>query len=139
MKLSIQILMLLSATALSGCATIPKNEQAPAPQMTLEERVQELESQVHFLQFEVSSWREAMSRQGFYVVKAGDTGAKIANAFGLTMDALIMLNPGIEWKRLKVGMVIRIKEKEEANKRPEGTPGESSPSNPSQPPGAPHP
>lgn len=123
MRLSTQILIPLLAAVLSGCTTTPKEEQAQAPQMTLEERIQELESQVHFLQFEVSSWREAMSRQGFYVVKAGDTGAKIANAFGLTLDALMILNPDIEWRRLKIGMVIRVKQMEPANQPLQGTPG----------------
>ncbi len=64
-----------------------------------------------------------MSRQGFYVVKAGDTGAKIANAFGLTLDALMILNPDIEWRRLKIGMVIRVKQMEPANQPLQGTPG----------------
>jgi LysM repeat protein len=44
-----------------------------------------------------------------YVVKAGDTGTKIAHETGVTLSALEAANPGIDWKKLKVGQSIKTK------------------------------
>jgi LysM repeat protein len=46
---------------------------------------------------------------GEYVVKSGDTGTKIAKATGVGIGELETLNPGIDWKRLKVGQHIKTK------------------------------
>ena len=46
---------------------------------------------------------------GEYVVKPGDTGTKIAKATGVSLGELEAANPGIDWKRLRVGQKIKTK------------------------------
>lgn len=46
---------------------------------------------------------------GEYVVKPGDTGMKIVKATGVSLSELENLNPGINWKSLKVGQKIKTK------------------------------
>jgi LysM repeat protein len=46
---------------------------------------------------------------GEYVVKAGDTGSKIAKEAGVSLTELEAANPGIDWKKLKVGQTIKTK------------------------------
>lgn len=48
---------------------------------------------------------------GEYVVKAGDTGHKIATSNGCTVSELIAVNAGVDWKHLKVGQKIKLPEK----------------------------
>lgn len=45
---------------------------------------------------------------GDYTVKAGDTPAKIARAHGVTTDALMGANPGLEPTKLKVGQKVNL-------------------------------
>lgn len=44
-----------------------------------------------------------------YIVLRGDTGTKIAHAHQMPVSDLVALNPGIDWARLRVGQVIRIR------------------------------
>jgi LysM repeat protein len=53
----------------------------------------------------------AVAGPGEYVVKPGDSGAKIARANGVTLADLQSVNPGIDWRRLKVGQKIKLPEK----------------------------
>ena len=46
-----------------------------------------------------------------YVVKAGDTGTKIANANGVSLADLNAVNPGINWSRLAIGQKIKLPKK----------------------------
>jgi len=48
---------------------------------------------------------------GEYIVKAGDTGFKIARANGVTTKALEAANPGVSFTKLKVGQKIKLPEK----------------------------
>jgi LysM repeat protein len=48
---------------------------------------------------------------GEYVVKSGDTGTRIANSLGVTVQALEAVNPGINWNRLHVGQKIKVPSK----------------------------
>jgi LysM repeat protein len=48
---------------------------------------------------------------GEYVIKSGDTGARIARANGCTISELQAVNPSVDWKRLKVGQKIKLPEK----------------------------
>lgn len=43
-----------------------------------------------------------------YDVRSGDTGAAIARANGVDMQQLVAANPGVDWRRLKVGQKITI-------------------------------
>jgi len=51
---------------------------------------------------------KASSTGNSYLVKAGDTGASIAAAHGLTLEELTALNPSITWTALKAGETISI-------------------------------
>jgi LysM repeat protein len=53
----------------------------------------------------------AVAGPGEYVVKPGDSGAKIARANGVTLGDLQTVNPGVDWRRLKVGQKIKLPEK----------------------------
>lgn len=43
-----------------------------------------------------------------YVVRAGDTGMKIANANGVSVGQLQAVNPGVNWSGLKPGQKIKL-------------------------------
>ncbi len=49
----------------------------------------------------------AVAGPGEYVVKPGDTGMKISRATGVSLSQLEAANPGINWRRLHVGQVIK--------------------------------
>jgi LysM repeat protein len=53
----------------------------------------------------------AVAGPGEYIVKSGDTGAKIARANGVTLGDLESVNPGISWTHLKVGEKLKLPEK----------------------------
>jgi LysM repeat protein len=46
-----------------------------------------------------------------YVVKAGDSGTKIAAANGVTIGDLQAVNPGVNWTKLKVGDKLKLPKK----------------------------
>lgn len=46
-----------------------------------------------------------------YVIKGGDTGAKIARAQGFALPDLIAVNPSVDWTHLKVGQKIKLPKK----------------------------
>jgi LysM repeat protein len=46
---------------------------------------------------------------GEYVVKPGDNGMRIVKATGVSLSELETLNPGIDWKHLKVGQTVKTK------------------------------
>jgi LysM repeat protein len=48
---------------------------------------------------------------GEYIVKAGDTGTKIAHANGCSLADLQSVNAGVSWTHLKVGEKLKVPEK----------------------------
>ena len=46
---------------------------------------------------------------GEYVVKPGDNGMKIVKATGVSLNELETLNPGIDWKHLRIGQTVKTK------------------------------
>ena len=46
-----------------------------------------------------------------YVIKGGDTGAKIARAQGVSLADLMSVNQGLNWSGLKVGQKIKLPKK----------------------------
>ncbi len=50
----------------------------------------------------------ATAGPGEYVIKAGDTFAKIARAQGVSASALSEVNPGVDSSKLKVGQKIKL-------------------------------
>jgi LysM repeat protein len=53
----------------------------------------------------------AVAGPGEYIVKAGDSGAKIARANGVSLADLTSVNPGISWSHLKIGEKLKLPEK----------------------------
>ncbi len=53
----------------------------------------------------------AVAGEGEYIVKAGDTGRKIATANGVSVADLKTVNPGVNWSGLKVGQKIKLPQK----------------------------
>lgn len=47
-----------------------------------------------------------------YVIRPGDTGAKIAKRHGLSVGELLALNPNLDLRRLKVGQRVKVKRDE---------------------------
>ncbi|MBM3873307.1 MAG: LysM peptidoglycan-binding domain-containing protein [Verrucomicrobia bacterium] len=50
----------------------------------------------------------ATAGAGEYVIKSGDTGAKIARANNVSLPDLIAVNPGVNWSKLKVGDKVKL-------------------------------
>lgn len=48
---------------------------------------------------------------GEYVVKGGDTGAKIARAQGVSLADLVAVNPDVNWNKLHVGQKVKLPKK----------------------------
>ncbi len=46
-----------------------------------------------------------------YIIKSGDTGAKIAREKGVSLADLQAVNPGVNWTRLAVGQKIKLPKK----------------------------
>lgn len=46
-----------------------------------------------------------------YVIKGGDTGAKIARAQGIALADLMAVNPNLDWNHLRVGQKIKLPKK----------------------------
>lgn len=46
-----------------------------------------------------------------YIIKSGDTGAKIARERGVSLADLQAVNPGVNWTRLSVGQKIKLPKK----------------------------
>lgn len=53
----------------------------------------------------------AVAGPGEYVVKSGDSGAKIARAQGVNLADLVSVNPGVNWNKLKVGDKVKLPKK----------------------------
>lgn len=53
----------------------------------------------------------AVAGPGEYIVKPGDTGAKIARANGCSLSDLESVNAGVSWTHLKVGETLKLPEK----------------------------
>ena len=52
--------------------------------------------------------RTRSARVSAYSVRSGDTLGTIAERFGTTVDQLLVLNPGIDPRALRVGQSIRV-------------------------------
>ena len=53
----------------------------------------------------------AVAGPGDYVVKKGETGAKIARAQGVSLADLIAVNPGVNWNKVGEGTKIKLPKK----------------------------
>ena len=58
-----------------------------------------------------ASKEPVVAGEGEYVVKPGDTGAKIARANGVSLGDLQAVNPGVNWNKLGAGQKIKLPKK----------------------------
>lgn len=56
---------------------------------------------------------EAFTEVGLYRINPGDTVARIARKFGVRLEELDALNPDVNWTKLRVWQVIRVRAVEE--------------------------
>ena len=97
---------------------------------TNKELIAEIAERLYMLENEVSDLRrqiqttkvEVFEKHGLYVVQSGDTYSKIAQAHGLEVKELIDLNPEIDPRRLRIGMVLNVKKVEVENQSSHTTP-----------------
>jgi LysM repeat protein len=57
------------------------------------------------------SGEPAVAGPGEYIVKAGDGGAKIARANGVSLADLQTVNPGVDWTKLHPGQKLKLPKK----------------------------
>jgi LysM repeat protein len=53
----------------------------------------------------------AVAGPGEYVIKGGDTGAKVARAQGVSLADLMSVNPDVNWTKMHVGQKIKLPKK----------------------------
>ncbi|HWA84965.1 MAG TPA: LysM domain-containing protein [Opitutus sp.] len=58
-----------------------------------------------------ASGEPVVAGPGEYVVKSGETGAKIARAQGCSLGELMAVNPDVNWNKLKPGQKIKLPQK----------------------------
>lgn len=58
-----------------------------------------------------ASAEPATAGPGEYLVKKGDSGAKIARALGVSLADLKSVNPDVNWSKLHVDQKIKVPEK----------------------------
>ncbi|HRE84482.1 MAG TPA: LysM domain-containing protein [Opitutaceae bacterium] len=84
-------ILVLVCIALAGCASTIKKEDSNSPPVVQQQPTP-----------------PPQPSPGIYVVKPGDTGAKIANLQKVGLADLLAANPGVNWARLTVGQQIRV-------------------------------
>src|SRR5262245_19628382 len=83
----------------------------PANSPTAAERIQALEAKVASLEQMVGILAEQLlTKEGRYMLRAGVSGARVAEKFKLTFSELMRLNPGVRWDRLNVGQIVGVRE-----------------------------
>jgi len=96
--------------------TLQNSTQAAVNQLgtelaTIDEKIKHME-EVHVAHAAKGSHGEpVVAGPGEYIVKAGDTGAKIARANGCSIADLTAVNAGISWTHLKVGEKLKLPDK----------------------------
>jgi LysM repeat protein len=101
--------------------TLQNSTQAAVNQLgtelaTLDEKVKHIEES-HVAKVAAKGAKGAASAgpveagPGEYIVKAGDTGSKIARANGCSLSDLQAVNSGVSWTHLKVGEKLKLPEK----------------------------
>jgi LysM repeat protein len=107
-----------SDKAARDITTLQNSTQAAVNQLgtelaTIDEKIKHME-EAHVARAAKGSkggGEPAVAGPGEYIVKAGDTGAKIARANGCSLGDLTSVNAGISWTHLKVGEKLKLPEK----------------------------
>ena len=105
-----------SDKAARDITTLQNSTQAAVNQLgtelaTLDEKLKHIEESHVAKVGKGPKGEPAVAGPGEYIVKAGDTGAKIARANGCSLSDLTSENPGISWTHLTVGEKITLPEK----------------------------
>jgi len=103
--------------AASNITALANQTQAAVNQLgtglaTLDEKVKHMEeSHAARATAKGPKGEPAVAGPGEYIVKAGDTGSKIARANGCSLSDLESVNPSVNWTHLKVGEKLKLPEK----------------------------
>ena len=105
-----------SDKAARDITTLQNSTQAAVNQLgtelaTLDEKLKHIEEAHVAKAAKGPKGEAAVAGPGEYIVKGGDTGAKIARANGCSLADLTSVNPGVSWTHLKVGEKIKLPEK----------------------------
>lgn len=76
--------------------------------LAAEERAQTLEEEARQQREKNEAAQRIVGPDGKYTVRVGDTASKIARAFGLRIDQLSVLNPNVDWAKLKIGQSLQV-------------------------------
>jgi LysM repeat protein len=103
-----------SDKAARDISTLASQTQAAVNQLgtniaTLDEKVKHME-EAHVARAAkgAKGGEPAVAGPGEYLVKAGDTGAKIARSNGVSLADLESVNSGVSWTHLKVGEKLKL-------------------------------
>jgi LysM repeat protein len=104
-----------SDKAARDITTLQNSTQAAVNQLgtelaTIDEKLKHIEEAHAARATKGPKGEPVVAGKGEYIVKSGDTGAKIARANGTSIAALTEVNPGISWSHLKVGQKIKLPE-----------------------------
>ena len=105
-----------SDKAARDITTLQNSTQAAVNQLgtelaTIDEKLKHIEESRVAKASKGPKGEAAVAGPGEYIVKGGDTGAKIARANGCSLGDLTSVNPGVSWTHLKVGEKIKLPEK----------------------------
>lgn len=110
------IVILLCAILLEGCASSSQQSKrlTGALDSSVEERLALVTKTNDSLLSVIRALKpEAFTEVGLSRVNPGDNASKIAREHRLRIDELMILNPGVDWTKLKVWQIVRVKKAEE--------------------------
>lgn len=105
-----------SDKAARDITTLQNSMQAAVNQLgtelaTLDEKIKHMEEAHVAKPGKGPKGEPAVAGPGEYIVKGGDTGAKIARANGCSLADLKAVNPSVNWNHLRVGDKLKLPEK----------------------------
>jgi len=99
-----RLLFALVAAGIAGCAT---------PRLTQQEEVETLKTRDRILTATLAACDAELAKDGKYVVRPGDTLAKVAKGNGMTVKDLLKLNPDVKYGDVhswSPGIVLKIRQ-----------------------------
>jgi predicted RNase H-like HicB family nuclease len=112
-----QLLLFFSISvpvAFTGCATHAEKKEDARIAAMLEESYELAVKQRNEYSSIIQMLKpQAFAEVGLYRVRVWDTGVKIAREHGLSISDLMKLNPDVDWSKLHIGQVVRVRAPEE--------------------------
>ena len=94
---------MIGVVLVAGCLTAPKIPQ--------QEEIENLERVLSTERMALNVCETELAKNGKYVVRLGDTLARIGKVHGIEVKDIISLNPGLQSTHIiSVGMVLKLKE-----------------------------